>query len=65
MTIKEIQQIEDNELIVALVRTHCLYQARMLTSGKLYQVNREINKIHEEMLKRGILSEQDIENLNK
>lgn len=65
MTIKEVKEATTNELIVGLVQAHTMYQARMLTSGKLSQAMREIEKIQAEMLKRGILTEQDIELLNK
>lgn len=64
MTRKEIGKAENNKLIVDYVQTYSLLTLKYNTGGGTKQHERHCVDLEKEMVKRGILTEEDVEHLN-
>ena len=58
---RDLPKASENALIVALVQISTLKQSQFLTTGKIKASSEQLVNIVDEMVKRGMLTEQDKE----
>lgn len=61
----EIKTLSNNELIVEYVSTYSFYDTNFLLGRGTKQLEKHLKDLEEELVKRDILTESDIEELHK
>lgn len=64
MTKKEMLKAKDSEIIVDYIRSYSLYCSNMVTHRGTVAVDRHLKDLDVEMLRRGILSQEQVDFLN-
>lgn len=65
MTKTEIKKAADNEIIYRYIKAYSSFSVNLNLGGKTKSLEKELANLDEEMLSRGILTKEQIENLNK
>ena len=65
MTKTEINKAADNEIIYRYIKAYSSFSVNLNLGGKTKSLEKELVNLDEEMLSRGILTKEQIENLNK
>lgn len=60
----EIKFLKDNELIAEYVRTYAHYDTNWVCRRGTEQLAKQLKNLEAELLKRGILTQEDIDRLN-
>lgn len=61
---QEIKKAKDNELIVDYIDTYSILCMNQNMGGGTKRYSQHCHDLEQEMLKRGILTEQDVKHLN-
>lgn len=60
----DIKNLKNNELIVEYVSTYSLYDTNYVLGRGIKQASKHLKDLEEELVKRCILTEDDIQKLN-
>ena len=64
MTIKEMSSAKDNEIIYEYIRAYSRFAVNLNLGGGIERLSNHLKNLDSEMLKRGILTEEQISHLN-
>ena len=64
MTAKELKSAQDSEVIVDYIRTYAGFVFNLNTGGGIKQYGKHLKDLDAEMLRRGILTEEQVKLLN-
>ena len=65
MTKTEMKKAVDNEIIFRYIKAYSSFTLNLNLGGKTKSLEKELADLDAEMLSRGILTEEQVENLNK
>ena len=64
MTIKEMSSAKDNEIIYEYIRSYSHFAVKLNLGGGIEKLSKHLKSLDSEMLKRGILTKEQIDYLN-
>lgn len=64
MTAKELKTAPDSEVIVDYIRTYASYVFNLNTGGGITRYGKHLKDLDAELLRRGILTEEQVKFLN-